>query len=74
MFIVNYAPGGKNVVLNLLAPGGTISPISFYAPGGKNVLLIHLVPGGKNVVLNLLAPGGIILYTCDPSGVDFRIA
>jgi hypothetical protein len=22
MFIVNYAPGGKNVVLNLLAPGG----------------------------------------------------
>jgi hypothetical protein len=58
MFIVNYAPGGKNVVLNLFAPGGTISPKSYYAPGGKNV------------VLNLLAPGGIILYTCDPSGVD----
>jgi hypothetical protein len=62
MSIAHYAPGGKNVLL------------IFYAPGGKNVLLIHLVPGGKNVVLNLLAPGGIILYTCDPSGVDFRIA
>jgi hypothetical protein len=48
MFIVNYAPGGKNVVLNLLAPGGTISPISFYAPGGKNVLLNLLAPGGIN--------------------------
>jgi hypothetical protein len=49
MFIVNYAPGGKNVVLNLLAPGGTISPISFYAPGGKNVLLNLLAPGGNNL-------------------------
>jgi len=48
MFIVNYAPGGKNVLLNLLAPGGTISPKSYAL-------------GGKNVVLNLLAPGGINL-------------
>jgi hypothetical protein len=59
MFIVNYAPGGKNVVLNLLAPGGTISPISFYAPGGKNV------------VLNLLAPGGINYKHATPLGSIF---
>jgi hypothetical protein len=59
MFIVNYAPGGKNVVLNLLAPGGTISPISFYAPGGKNV------------VLNLFAPGGINYKHATPLGSIF---
>jgi hypothetical protein len=59
MFIVNYAPGGKNVVLNLLATGGTISPISFYAPGGKNV------------VLNLFAPGGINYKHATPLGSIF---
>jgi hypothetical protein len=46
MSIVNLAPGGKNVLLILLVPGGTIFPISHYTPGGKNVLLIFLVPGG----------------------------
>jgi hypothetical protein len=49
MSIVNYATGGKNVLLILLAPGGPISPKSYYALGGKNVVLNLLTPGGINL-------------------------
>ena len=62
MSIAHLAPGGKNVLLIFLVPGGTISPISHYTPGGKKCFINPFGPWRHHPI------------NMRPHGVDFAIA